>query len=65
MAHSYSSLYPAGSSVELDIVEFFENFYRVSDTPGHHENYVDQFTQDATFILASKKAVGRQGMIYT
>ena len=61
MAHSYSSAYPTDTSVDEGVVKFFEDFYRISDTPGDHDNYVDQFTPDATFKLASKKAVGKDG----
>ncbi|KAL1839130.1 hypothetical protein VTK73DRAFT_4124 [Phialemonium thermophilum] len=61
MAHSYKSQYPRDVAVEPSIVQFFENFYAVSDTPDAHDVYVDQFTDDATFILASKVSRGRDG----
>ncbi|KFH44092.1 hypothetical protein ACRE_051360 [Hapsidospora chrysogenum ATCC 11550] len=59
---SYKSDYPAGVSVDPEIVAFFEEFYRISDTPGAHDEYVDLFTQDATFKLASKQATGHEGV---
>lgn len=62
MAHSYKAQYPAGSSVDAEIVKFFEDFYTVSDIPGQDEQYVDMLTEDATFIIASKRAEGRDGM---
>lgn len=62
MAHSYKSEYPAGVQVDDGIKAFFEEFYKTSDTPDAHEKYADSFTKDATIIVASKKAVGSEGM---
>ncbi|KAI9658893.1 MAG: hypothetical protein M1821_001853 [Bathelium mastoideum] len=42
---------------------FFEEFYAISDTPGAHEKYADQFTSDATVIMASKKVQGTSEII--
>jgi hypothetical protein len=63
MAHSYKSDYPQGVQVDDGIKAFFEEFYKTSDTPDAHEKYADSFTKDATIIVASKKAVGSEGMI--
>ncbi|KAF3047900.1 hypothetical protein E8E11_000166 [Didymella keratinophila] len=54
---AYASEYP---SVEFDSAykEFFEQFYVTSDTPDAHEKYVENFTNDATLIMASKKVKG-------
>lgn len=60
MAHSYSFKTP-NLSLDEEIVRFFEDFYRISDTPGNHDNYVDQFADDATFIVAHKKNHGSDG----
>lgn len=62
---SYQSEYPSGVSVDPEIVQFFEDFYRISDTPGAHDQYVDLFTSDATFKLASKQAIGQEGAYNT
>lgn len=59
---SYASQYPAGDKFDPEFKAFFENFYQTSDTPDAHEKYSKQFTQDATLIMASKKAQGREGM---
>ncbi|RSL41884.1 hypothetical protein CEP53_012486 [Fusarium sp. AF-6] len=66
---AYSVQCPTDQSIHPDIVTFLQSFYSVSDTPGETEKYVDMFTEDATFVLASKKAAGhseittlRQGM---
>lgn len=61
MAHSYESQYPSGVKVEPAIVQFFQNFYRISDDPNAHDEYVDMFTKDADFILASKASRGHEG----
>jgi hypothetical protein len=60
-AHSYKSSYPPNTQIDSGIVQFFEEFYKISDTPGDHEEYVNQFTPDATLVMASKKGVGRDG----
>ncbi|EFX03935.1 hypothetical protein CMQ_863 [Grosmannia clavigera kw1407] len=41
-------------------VQFFNDFYRISDTPEAHTEYCDMFSPDATFILASKTIVGSE-----
>ena len=60
MASQYVSHYPA-LPIDSSIPKFFEAFYKISDTPNAHEQYVDAFTEDATMILASKKAEGKEG----
>ncbi|KAF1924534.1 uncharacterized protein M421DRAFT_424670 [Didymella exigua CBS 183.55] len=54
---TYASEYP---SVEFDSAyeKFFEKFYATSDTPDAHEKYIENFTSDATLIMASKKVKG-------
>lgn len=56
----YQSIYPTG---EFDPAykHFFEQFYKISDTPDAHELYSKQFTQDATLVMASKTVKGRDG----
>jgi hypothetical protein len=63
MAHSYKSEYPQGVQVDDGIKAFFEEFYKTSDTPDAHDKYADFFTRDATLVMASKKAVGREGIL--
>jgi len=62
MSHTYTSTYPSGITIDEGIKTFFEEFYKISDTPSAHEKYVDQFTNDAVLVMASKKGVGRDGM---
>ncbi|KAJ3524177.1 hypothetical protein NM208_g12154 [Fusarium decemcellulare] len=58
MDTSYSMQCPSDQSVNPEIVAFLQSFYRISDTPGETAKYVDMFTEDATFVLASKKSEG-------
>lgn len=59
---AYASEYP---SVDFDAAykKFFEEFYATSDTPDAHEKYIENFTDDATLIMASKKVKGSDGML--
>jgi hypothetical protein len=65
MDHSYDylNIYPSGIEMNQDVVHFFEQFFRTSDTPNVHEKYISNFTDDATFILASKVSKGKDGKI--
>jgi len=58
---SYASEYPP---IPFDAAykKFFGEFYATSDTPDAHEKYVEQFTSDATLIMATKKAKGSKGV---
>jgi hypothetical protein len=47
--------------LDPDFKSFFQDFYATSDTPAAHEHYVKYFTDDATLIMASKKAQGSTG----
>ncbi|KAF4966696.1 hypothetical protein FSARC_5640 [Fusarium sarcochroum] len=58
MAESYSVQSPSDQSVRPDIIGFLQSFYSISDTPGETEKYVSMFTEDATFVMASKRASG-------
>jgi len=57
MSHSYASSYPS-TTFNPAFVQFFESFYKITDTPDAHSTYVDQFTSDATLIMASKSCKG-------
>lgn len=61
MAHSYKSAIPPGIQLDEGIRAFFEQFYKTSDTPDAHDVYADSFTADADFVMASKRARGRDG----
>jgi hypothetical protein len=59
---SYASIYP-DLPVDPAIKQFYEDFYKTSDTPDAHEKYPEYFTDDATFTIASKTAKGKSGMV--
>jgi hypothetical protein len=63
--NAYASEYPPAILFDASYKAFFESFYATSDTPEAHESYVDYFTQDATLVMASKTAVGRDGLLRT
>ncbi|OJK02797.1 hypothetical protein ASPACDRAFT_113135 [Aspergillus aculeatus ATCC 16872] len=41
------------------MISFLESFYRTSDTESAHDQYVQNFTEDATLIMGPKTAKGR------
>lgn len=53
--------YPQNIVIPPEVVDFIETFYRISDDPSETDRYVDCFTEDATFILASKRAESHPG----
>jgi len=57
---SYTSEYP---STQLDpaFKHFFEEFYKISDTPDGHQQYANQFTANGKLIMASKTVNGTSG----
>lgn len=59
----YASDYPRDVQFDAEFKAFFENFYKLSDTPGANEEYAAQFTENATLIMASNKVVGRDGTL--
>lgn len=63
MTHSYASQYPTDLKVDDGIKAFFEDFYRISDTPDAHDTYADRFVEGATLFMGIQKAVGRQGSL--
>jgi len=62
MMSTYTSQWPKDLPQDPALIKFYEDFYRISDTPNAHEQYADQFTEDATLIMISKEAKGREGM---
>jgi hypothetical protein len=63
MSRSYASSFPPNTKVDLGIKAFFENFYRISDTPSAHSEYADSFTDTAIFIMASKRVSGHEQIL--
>lgn len=50
-------------STKTPILNFLSTFYQTSDTESLHDKYVASFTEDATLIMGSKKAVGSDGTL--
>lgn len=48
--------------VDPRIISFFEAFYATSDDPSEaaHDAYADSLTPDATLIMGTKRAEGRE-----
>lgn len=63
--HTYTSAYPEDVRVKEGVKEFFEEFYRISDTEGEHEGYVGSFGEGAEFILGGKRSEGREGEFFS
>jgi len=60
---SYTSSWPTDSQQDPAVAKFFEQFYKISDTPDGHETYANQFTRNATLVMVSKKAEGRDAIL--
>ncbi|TQB68281.1 hypothetical protein MPDQ_003715 [Monascus purpureus] len=65
MSHSYTFDYPSGSAMQPEVIRFFQDFYQLSDTPDGDDLYPTRFTEDATFILASRVSRGRAEILET
>lgn len=57
----YKASVPENGTVKTDIIRFFENFYKLSDTPDAHDEYRQQFTKDATLIMGPNESKGGDG----
>lgn len=52
------------TGIDPAVAQYYEAFYKISDTPDAHAEYSQQFTKDATLIMASKKVQGTEGMLF-
>ncbi|KAF2125936.1 hypothetical protein P153DRAFT_348185 [Dothidotthia symphoricarpi CBS 119687] len=59
---AYTSQYPP-LPFDPAYKQFFESFYAASDDPTAHDAYVENFTHDATLIMASKTAKGGEEIL--
>lgn len=53
--------YRAESHVDAEVSQFINDFFVASDTPDRHDEYVNQFLVNGTFILGSRRSVGSDG----
>lgn len=58
----YIASVPEDGQVRPEIRSFFEEFYKISDTPDTHEKYADHFTKGGRLIMGPNEANGRDGM---
>lgn len=57
----YTASIPSDGQVRLEIKDFFEKFYEVSDNPETHEKYSEQFTKNGKLIMGPNESNGRSG----
>ena len=58
----YEGTYPtATTSADPSLQAFLSNFYRLSDSPEHNNEWTAQFRDDAVIRLGPKAAKGRKG----
>lgn len=58
----YTASVPPGGQVRPEIQAFYEEFYKVTDTPDAHERYIDMFTSDAKIIMGVNEFNGQNGI---
>jgi hypothetical protein len=58
----YTASVPSDGQVRPEIVSFYENFYKISDTADGHERYAKQFTQNGKLVMASNETSGHDGI---
>ncbi|PWY72382.1 hypothetical protein BO70DRAFT_364915 [Aspergillus heteromorphus CBS 117.55] len=63
MSYQIASSPALSPATSASMIAFLENFYRTSDTENLHETYVDSFTDDATLIMGSKVARGKDEIL--
>lgn len=58
----YEGTYPTTTSpTDPSLGAFLSNFYRLSDSPAHNDEWTAQFRDDAVIRLGPKTARGREG----
>lgn len=62
---TYKGATPSNPQLDPRIVEFYENFYRVSDDPSEesHIEYANSLTKDGTLVMGTKKATGYDNLL--
>lgn len=57
----YEGTYPSTTTADPSLQAFLSNFYRLSDSPAHNDEWTAQFRDDAVIRLGPKTARGREG----
>jgi hypothetical protein len=57
----YQPAYPLEHPGDAKLRDFIKNFYRVSDTAGSVDEWLEFFADDATLVMGLDKAVGKPG----
>lgn len=58
----YEGTYPTTTPpTDPSLQAFLSNFYRLSDSPAHNDEWTAQFRDDAVIRLGPKTARGREG----
>jgi len=57
----YSASVPGDGQVRPEIKEYFEKFYKLSDTSGAHEDYANCFTKNGKLIMGPNETSGHDG----
>lgn len=62
---TYKGATPSNPQLDPRVVDFYENFYRVSDDPSDqaHLEYADSLTKDGTLSMGTKKATGYDNVL--
>lgn len=61
----YTASVPPGGQVRPEIQTFFEEFYKITDSPDDHERYINMFTTDAKYLMGVNEFNGLNGMCLT
>ena len=57
--HKATSEYP-DSFDNQEVKDFLAKYYDISNNPAAHDEYVEFFTKDATFVIGSQRAEGSE-----
>ncbi|KAK4456291.1 hypothetical protein QBC34DRAFT_432572 [Podospora aff. communis PSN243] len=56
---NYEAIYPSQIPTHPSVQQFITYFFKVSDTPGLNDEWVDFFCDDATLVMGSNSSTGR------
>ena len=61
--HKATSHFP-DTFKDVEVKNFLEEYYEISNNRDAHEDYHQLFTNDAVFVIGSEKAKGRSGLAH-